>query len=161
MWPPQAFTSLGLGGPTFTPQGTAGWSLASLLALCFICEPLIAGDPRWWGFPASPSPAPFLYLISLTSPYFISKAETPGSSVKARTRMPASAQNPGPENTSITLLLSLWKVPKGQLPVTPQDSLICIAWGGLAFHRIREKIPVVLPRKTDKKCILLKPDKQL
>lgn len=58
VWPPQAFTSsLGLRGPMFAPLGTAGWSLASLLALCFFCEPLIAGDPRSWGFPPPPPPS--------------------------------------------------------------------------------------------------------
>lgn len=115
------------------------------------------------GVPApSPSPAPFLYLISLTSPYFISKAETPGSSVKARTRMPASAQNPGPENPPIhhTLVVTV-EGPQRSASSHPSGQSYLYCLGGLAFHRIHEKIPLVLPRKIDKKCILLKLDKQL
>ena len=164
VWPPQAFTSsLGLRRPTFAPQGTAGWSLASLLALCFFCEPLIAGDPRSWGFPLPlPPPTPFLYLISVTSPDFISKAETPGSSVEARTRMPASAQNPGPESPPIhhTLVVTM-EGPRRSASSRPSGQSYLYCLGGLAFHRIREKISLVLPRKVDNKCILLKLDKQL
>lgn len=109
----------------------------------------------------SPSPASFLYLISLTSPDFISKAETPGSSVEARSRMPASAQNPGPENPPIHHTHVTMEGPRRSASSRPSGQSYLYCLGGLAFHRICEKIPLVLPRKVDNKCILLKLDKQL